>query len=802
MLALPEMPSLGSSDRSPAVELYSKYPNTETVESVSSDGLSATTSREKEAECAKAVEMTPDDPVVFDFIWRNSRYERRLKNALGCDELEWNGSTLSISKPSLREEEYKKKLEDFSDDFCCKKLRISDASLWERSLKFVEDEMATRSCEGKLIHSKEDLKMLFVGIETEINPLHQHFGNVFSAWRTQLEEETAEIQDVVSLPSTDHLDLLQRSASFGNFAEEVTVVKRRAGGKAYLDLKGPRNRVSSTKEQLWEAIQTITSVHVAMDSRIIKFLNAVGLTKLNALYDDSNIAAVAANCEDTSVRLLVFPEAKDVATSLAAETYDVVSVNSTEDDEVQKFMRSKQYNAFVVSLCGNLEVMMDPEFEDMESPEFEDIKESPKVVSPSVVGMAPDAATASERLESFLSENVVYTEEHHLDHPGYAKFLETVKSDELNQVKARITDSNGGVDIRQKEEVILLRSTKSGLRLLRDDVKKLLRNIEYDEQELKKHGLVRFLRSELFRSERSRIEKRNKAVVWIDGEEGDDEDEGRPDSDRRFLAGTATSTKLGDYRVRNSSSKRICLYTGDICRHNVDVIVNAANENLEHVGGLARHISQCAGSSLQQECRRYIHEHKKLPTGNAMYTSAGRLSSTRHVVHAVGPRWPHETRDSIAIRRVENDLESAVKSSLELADQLKCKTIAFPAISSGVYGCPIDIVAKQILRTTSNFMTESLSTSLEEVHVVLREEETDKIRCFKERMKRDLDPIAGSTTRTQSDVFQAANTIDRYEATVPVEPRSVSRFRPATQSLQVTVKSGDLSTEDVSMSLL
>ena len=794
MLALPEMPSLGSSDRSPAVELYSKYPNTETVESVSSDGLSATTSRDKEAECAKAVEMTPDDPVVFDYIWRNSRYERKLKNILGCDELEWNGSTLSILKPSLREEEYKRKLEDFSDDFCCKTLRISDASLWERSLKFVEGEMATRSCEGKLIHSEEHLKIQFVGMETEINPLHQHFANVFSGWRTQLEEETAEIQDVVSLPSTDHLDLLQRSASFGNFAEEVTVVKRRAGGKAYLDLKGPRNRVRSTREQLWEAMQTITSVHVAMDSKIIKFLNAVGLSKLNALYDDSNIAALAANCEDTSVRLLVFPEARDVATSLAAETYNVVSVNSTEDDEVQRFIRSKQYNAFVVSLCENIQVMMDPE--------FEDIKESPKVVSLSVVGMAPDAATASERLESFLSENVVYTEEHHLDHPGYAKFLETVKCDELNQVKARITVSNGGVDIRQKEEVVLLRSTKSGLRLLRDEVKKLLRNIKYDEQELKKHGLVRFLRSESFRSERSRIEKRNKAVVWIDGEEGDDEDEGKPDSDGRFLAGTGTSTKLGEYRVRNSSSKRICLYTGDICRHNVDVIVNAANENLEHVGGLARHISQCAGSSLQQECRRYIREHKKLPTGNAMYTSAGRLSSTKHVVHAVGPRWPHETRDSIAIRRVENDLENAVKTSLELADQLKCKTIAFPAISSGVYGCPIDFVAKKILRTTSNFMTESSSTSLAEVHVVLREEETDKIRCFKERMKRDLYPIAGSTTRTQSDIFQAANTIDRFEATAPVEPKSVSRFRPATQPLQVTVKSGDLITEDVSMSLL
>ena len=79
---------------------------------------------------------------------------------------------------------------------------------------------------------------------------------------------------------------------------------------------------------------------------------------------------------------------------------------------------------------------------------------------------------------------------------------------------------------------------------------------------MKKKGLVRVLLSESFRSERSRIEKRNEAVVWIDDEEGDDEDEGRHDSDRSYLARTATSTKLGKYRDRNSNSKRICLYTG------------------------------------------------------------------------------------------------------------------------------------------------------------------------------------------------------------------------------------------------
>ena len=88
--------------------------------------------------------------------------------------------------------------------------------------------------------------------------------------------------------------------------KKLHVIKRQDDDKAYLDLKGPRNRVRSTKEQLLETIQTITSVHVAMDSSIIKFLNAVGLSKLNALYDDSNIAALASNCEERVFGFLFF----------------------------------------------------------------------------------------------------------------------------------------------------------------------------------------------------------------------------------------------------------------------------------------------------------------------------------------------------------------------------------------------------------------------------------------------------------------------------------------------------------------
>ena len=492
MLGLPEVSVLGSKDHRPGVQLYSKYPFSGAVDPFPSNSQPcATSSPAKDSECVKAVKITPEDPVVFDYIFSNPKFAKRLRNVLNCDELDWDGSTLAIVKPSYEAKEYEKRLWDFADGFCCKHLLISDARLWQKSLNFAEHEVATRSSEGKLVHSEGELKILFVGLETEITPVHQHCGHIFSGWRQQLEEETEEIQDSVKFPSSDYVDLLQRSAIYESFVE---VVEKQTGGKACLDLKGPRNRVRKTKEMLSEAIETIASVSVCMDSRIIKFLIAVGLRELNALYEKSNIAVVAVDCEESNVRLLIFPEARDAGTTLAKETYAVVPVNSAESEEVQGFIRSSEYNEFILPLCKEMVVMMDPS--------YEDIKASRKMVNLSVVGKTQDAAAAAKRLDSFFSEAVIYTEQRPLDHPGFTKFLTTFKCDELNKLKAGLTDVKGDIDIRQKEEVIVLRATKSGIGMLREKINNLLDGIEFDEQEVKKHGLARFLRSASFMSER------------------------------------------------------------------------------------------------------------------------------------------------------------------------------------------------------------------------------------------------------------------------------------------------------------
>ena len=129
------------------------------------------------------------------------------------------------------------------------------------------------------------------------------------------------------------------------------------------------------------------------------------------------------------------------------------------------------------------------------------------------------------------------------------------------------------------------------------------------------------------------------------------------------------------------------LIQADITTLDVDVIVNAANESLLGGGGVDGAIHRAAGPQLLDECRT-LHGCQ---TGEAKITRGYRLKA-RHVIHTVGPIYANRAEDSVL-------LASAVRNSLRLADEHQLASIAFPAISTGVYGYPMDKAARVILST-------------------------------------------------------------------------------------------------------
>ncbi|WP_415408291.1 O-acetyl-ADP-ribose deacetylase [Sulfurovum sp. CS9] len=146
---------------------------------------------------------------------------------------------------------------------------------------------------------------------------------------------------------------------------------------------------------------------------------------------------------------------------------------------------------------------------------------------------------------------------------------------------------------------------------------------------------------------------------------------------------------------------KIIIKTGDITKENVCVIVNAANSSLMGGGGVDGAIHRAGGAQILEACRKIRKEQYPdgLPTGEAVVTTGGSLPA-KYVIHTVGPVY-HQCGDNCALL-----LASCYINALKIAVELGCKDIAFPAISTGIYGYPKEKSAQIAYETVKDFLEE------------------------------------------------------------------------------------------------
>jgi O-acetyl-ADP-ribose deacetylase len=145
---------------------------------------------------------------------------------------------------------------------------------------------------------------------------------------------------------------------------------------------------------------------------------------------------------------------------------------------------------------------------------------------------------------------------------------------------------------------------------------------------------------------------------------------------------------------------------GNLLEEPVDAIVNAANGQLAHGGGVARVISRAAGPDLQRESDRLVAEHGPVPTGSAVVTTPGKLPF-KGVIHAVGPRNGEGDEEA--------KLVQALAAAFERAREHGWQSVSFPAVSAGIFAVPLDICARAYLKAAR-------SSGLRNVRLCLRDQ--------------------------------------------------------------------------------
>jgi O-acetyl-ADP-ribose deacetylase (regulator of RNase III) len=166
---------------------------------------------------------------------------------------------------------------------------------------------------------------------------------------------------------------------------------------------------------------------------------------------------------------------------------------------------------------------------------------------------------------------------------------------------------------------------------------------------------------------------------------------------------------------------KLTIVQGDITEQATDAIVNAANPSLMGGGGVDGAIHRAGGPAILEECKKIVARQGRLPTGKAVITTGGNLKA-RYVIHTVGPIWHDGSRSESEL------LKSAYYECLKLATENKLADIAFPSISTGAYGYPVDEAARIALSTVFSFLKEQ-ATSLKDVVFVLFDSRTYQSYC-------------------------------------------------------------------------
>lgn len=403
-----------------------------------------------------------------------------------------------------------------------------------------------------------------------------------------------------------------------------------------------------------------------------------------------------------------------------------------------------------------------------------------------VSGIAKDVKQCYDQVIDFLQKNTILRDTVPLDH-GSTRFVFERLSSELEEIKRDLSTCSIDMRISPSCKGIDISGTAEGIDECLPRLVDLTKNIQKVSVPIDKPGMTKFFSQGKGPKSLKAIEDTNNCIITTS------ERNGNAASPTDEAGGKQLETSSGEFicSYLTVERKKISVFKDDITRHRVDAIVNPANEELKHIGGLAAAIVKVGGTEIQDHCNKFVEKHGLLLEGRTFVTPAGMLPCDR-VIHTVGPKWDSAAemaRKNGTKTLQERLLEMAIRNSLKAAASLR--SIAIPAVSSGQFGFPRDLCAKVIIDTVVDFCQVNPSCNLSEIHLVNHDSPTVKV--FVDEMR---NRFAEETNFIHKGNFAPID-FGVDAASKPQELHQAPRSFKTPEGIRIAVKVGDLAQEQV-----
>ena len=725
----------------------------------------------------------PFDVHIFEYIKRNHGHELHTLTDENKVELfmDVNKSFLIISTSDKRKISQKswqdrtEGLETFLVSFRKIEIPLSPELFDEVSERWQKERPRKESSTDVINFSRHDLLVQIFGKEDQVDEDGRKLQDLILAVEQETDLMNSEVKVIRDGIPKFRLRLLEMTGICQKLQSEQQHVNISIDlDNETLCLNGPRNLVNEVQAEVFTFMSKMIEKTIELPTNITRVLKMPSVSSvIQDLLKQKGVQAIFVHDQCNS-----------------SNEVQVISVDSHSAKEAEKELLGAIQENSIRLTEDKAQVLDSRLWKDFQATLTTKFKVDILVQIPSntvwVSGIAKDVKQCYDQVIEFLEKNTILRDTVPLDH-GSTRFAFEKLSLEIEEIKRDLASCS--IDMRMSPSCkgIDISGTAEGIAKCLPRLVDLIKNIQKVSVPIDKPGMTKFFSQGKGPKSLKAIEDSNNCIIITS------ERNGNASSPTHEAGGTKLETPSGEFicSYLTVERKKISVFKDDITKHRVDAIVNPANEELKHIGGLAAAIVKVGGTEIQGHCNEYIKKHGLLLEGRTFVTPAGMLPCDR-VIHTVGPKWDTAaeiTRKNGAKTLKERVLEMAIRNCLKEAAGLR--SIAIPAVSSGQFGFPRDLCAKVILDAVVDFCKANPACNLSDIHLVNHDLPTVKVF---------VDEMRNRFAKETNFIHKENPNPTGFGVDVVSNPRQLhqasSSFKTP-EGIHIVVKVGDLAQEQV-----